>query len=48
MILNHDTLNEMEYPESVISIDGTTLNNVKNFKYLGCYVDCFDPNTGDF
>ena len=43
MILNHSD----DHPNSIISIDETPLNNVKTFKYLGCYIDCLDPNTGD-
>ena len=45
MIINHDATNE--YPKSIVYIDGTPLNNVQKFKYLGCYVDYLEPNSGD-
>ncbi|XP_066919456.1 uncharacterized protein [Clytia hemisphaerica] len=47
MILNHDILGVDEYPKSIVSINDTPLNNVPKFKYLGCYIDYLDPNTGD-
>lgn len=35
------------YDESIISLTGTALKNVKEFKYLGAYLNYLEPNTGD-
>ena len=47
MIINYDATNAIAYPETITSIDGTPLNNVRKFKYLGCHIDCIEPSTGD-
>ena len=44
MIINYP--NE-EYPKSIISLNETPLKNVRNFKYLGSYIDIEEPNTGN-
>ena len=46
MILNHQLTGE-EYPETIVSIDNTPLDNVKIFKYLGCNIKYDEPSTGD-
>ncbi|XP_066928505.1 uncharacterized protein [Clytia hemisphaerica] len=46
MILNHNFADD-EYPKSIISIDNTTLKNVREFKYLGSMINCEEPNTGN-
>ena len=46
MILNHQLTAE-EYPETIVSIDNTPLNNVKVFKYLGCNIKYDEPSTGE-
>ena len=45
MIVNCD--DQEEYPDSVITLNGTPLKNTKLFKYSGSYIDAEDPNTGD-
>ena len=46
MILNHQYLNT-EYPESVITVNGEHIKNVKVFKYLGCQIKYDEPSTGN-
>ena len=36
-----------EYPESILSLDGKRIDNVKTFKYLGSQVQYDQPTTGD-
>jgi len=42
MILN----NEGDYPSSIATLDGEPVENVKNYKYLGCEVKFDEPTTG--
>ena len=35
------------YPESILSLDGERIDNVKTFKYLGSQVQYDQPSTGD-
>ena len=44
MILNYP---KKEYPESIVSLRDTALNNVDKIKYLGAFIRCDQPNTGD-
>ena len=37
---------EGTYPQSICSLRGTKINNVKTFKYLGCKIDFNDPGIG--
>ena len=46
MIFNFNG-NDDEYPESILSLDGEKIDNVKTFKYLGSQVQYDQPNTGD-
>ena len=47
MILNYKNLSSEEYPESIVTLNGTDLRNVKEFKYLGANVHHEEPNTGE-
>ena len=47
MILNHEHLSSEEYPTSIVTLNGSSLNNVKEFKYLGSQLHHQQPNTGD-
>jgi hypothetical protein len=47
MILNHQELSSEEYPESIVTLEGCPLNNVKEFKYLGANLHNEEPNTGE-
>ena len=47
MILNHQEITPEEYPESIISLEGCALKNVKEFRYLGANLHHDDPSTGD-
>ena len=38
---------DQEYPESILSLDGEKIDNVKSFKYLGSQVQYNQPTTGD-
>ena len=42
MILNHP---EIDYPDSIIKINGTSIENVMEFKYLGAVITYDDPGT---
>ena len=48
MILNYDE-NEptIPYPESIIDLKDIPLTNSQQFKYLGCYINQGEPNTGE-
>ena len=46
MIFNFNDAN-LEYPESILSLDGVRIDNVKEFKYLGSKVKFDEPGTGD-
>ena len=43
MILNYGN----EYPETIASLRGTPIDNVKSFIYLGCVIKYNEPSTGD-
>ena len=45
MIINCDDLEE--YPDSVLTLNGTPLKNTKLFKYLGSFINAEEPDTGD-
>jgi hypothetical protein len=45
MIFNHPA--DSPYPSSIIELNEHQLLNVSEFKYLGAYLDCNQPNTGD-
>ena len=42
MILNVD-----EIPTSIANLRGVDLKNVSIFRYLGAYINCHEPSTGD-
>ena len=44
MILNHS---DQQYPQTIITLKNTALNNVENFKYLRAFIRYDIPNTGD-
>ena len=46
MIFNFNGQDD-EYPESILSLDGERIDNVKTFKYLGSQVQYDQPTTGD-
>ena len=43
MILNY----ENDYPETIASLQGTPIDNVTSFVYLGCVIKYNEPSTGD-
>ena len=45
MILNHPVISP--YPKSIVELNECQLSNVSEFKYLGAYLDCNQPNTGE-
>ena len=45
MIINHST--EIDYPSSIVNLNGRDLTNVSEFKYLGAYLHYDQPNTGE-
>ena len=45
MIINHST--EIDYPSSIVNLNGRDLSNVSEFKYLGTYLHYDQPNTGE-
>ena len=45
MILNHPV--DSPYPNSIVELNECQLSNVSEFKYLGAYLDCNQPNTGE-
>ncbi len=47
MILNYKYLSSEEYPESIVTLNGSSLRNVKEFNYLGAYLHHEEPNTGE-
>ena len=44
MILNHS---DQQYPQTIITLKNTALNNVENFKYLGAFIRYDIPKPGD-
>ena len=46
MIFNHQYLNE-DYPDSIVKINDTPVDNVSSFKYLGCNIEYNEPAIGD-
>ena len=42
MILNVD-----EIPTTIANLRGVDLKNVSIFRYLGAYINCHEPSTGD-
>ena len=46
MILNHQYLNEI-YPNTIIRINKTPVDNVSSFKYLGYKINYEEPSIGD-
>ena len=46
MILNNHLVSQ-HYPETIISIENTQIENVELFKYLGCNIKYDEPCTGD-
>lgn len=46
MILNHQYTNK-PYPQSIVAIDNTPIENVTSFKYLGCIIKYNESSTGD-
>ena len=47
MILNYQHLSTDEYPASIVTLRGSALNNVKEFRYLGACLHHEEPNTGE-
>lgn len=47
MIINYKYTQSEEYPSSIITLRNTSINNVKQFKYLGSYLHNDEPSTGD-
>lgn len=45
MILNYPV--DSPYPNSIVELNECHLANVSEFKYLGAYLDCNQPNTGE-
>ena len=45
MILNHPV--DSPYPDSIVELNDCQLSNVPEFKYLGAYLVCNQPNTGE-
>ena len=45
MIFNHQYLNEA-YPDTVVKIRETPVENVSSFKYLGCNIEYNEPSIG--
>ena len=45
MILNYDE--PLEYPTSIAKIDGSIIENVQVFQYLGCKIKFDEPSTGN-
>ena len=46
MILNHQYTNK-EYPDKLMSLNNSPVENVKTFKYLGCIIKYDEPSAGD-
>ena len=46
MIINHQIL-EVEYPKSIAKLNGTDVENVEIFRYLGCNIKYNEPGVGD-
>ena len=46
MIFNFNDAN-LEYPESILSLDGVNIDNIREFKYLGSKLQFDEPGTGD-
>ena len=46
MIFNHQYLNE-GYPDLIVKINDTPVDNVSSFKYLGCNIEYNEPAIGD-
>ena len=46
MIMNQH-LDNGEYPESIGQLEGKPLENVKNYRYLGCEIKYDEPTTGE-
>ena len=47
MILNHQYLKIEEYPNSITDLNGSKIENVKVFRYLGCHLKYNDLGTGN-
>ena len=47
MILNYEYFSSEEYPTCIVTLNGSSLKNVKEFKYLGSQLHHEQPNTGD-
>ena len=45
MILNFDKV--LEYPNSIVKVNGIKIENVQVFRYLGCKIKFDEPSTGD-
>ena len=45
MILNYPS--DSPYPNSIVELNETKLSNVSEFKYLGAFLECSQPNTGE-
>ena len=46
MIVNYQ-LNDEQYPESIVNLNGVNIENVKVFCYLGCNIKYNEPGIGD-
>ena len=46
MIINHQKL-EVEHPKSIAKLNGTDVENVEIFRYLGCNIKYNEPGVGD-
>ena len=46
MIMNQQ-LDNGEYPESIGQLEDKPLENVKNYRYIGCEIKYDEPTTGE-
>ena len=46
MIMSNDILTEESYPETIISINSKSIDNVSAFKYLGVHISCNNVHIG--
>ena len=45
MILNYNQ--QLEYPTSIVKLNGDSIDNVQVFQYLGCKIKFDEPSTGN-
>ena len=47
MFINHKYTPDDDYATGTVDLEDQSLNNVKEFKYLGSYLHFNEPSTGD-